>query len=353
MSLSREQRTALRHRLADECALVMMPNPDGWNNKVKTPEQKQEIIDRAQTLQTGIRLTYHEKKCHAMLVIRKALGWGNFGEIVDPDKAAINWAVSYSGGGDSTVLSHLMESMGAKVRHVGSNTRMEYPETVRQWKVWAAWLEERGIEFSMVFPDVRPKELWKKIGVPLLSKQLGYKFRKFASHGEGRMSEAVPADFRDTFHKLKAAGLKITDQCCDELKKKPLKKWAKENKVGGFFTGVRAGESMLRRMTWIRFGSMYESTYHGKKWICNPLSFWTKEDIDRYIQENKIEFHRPKTIRGGSGCVACMFGCHLAAAEGSPNALQQLAIANPKLHQVALDEWGYREVLDLLEIPYE
>jgi hypothetical protein len=47
-----------------------------------------------------------------------------------------------------------------------------------------------------------------------------------------------------------------------------------------------------------------------------------------------------------------MFGCHLVK-EGEPNALQELAKLNPKMHKAALDEWGYREVLDLLNIPYE
>lgn len=355
MNLSSEQRVALKQRLADECALIMLPNPEGWNDRIKTAEQKAEIKDRAQTLQAGIRLPYERKLILTERIIREALGLDSQNRPLERDfpTKGVNWAVSYSAGGDSTILSHFMVArMSLKTRHVGSNTRMEYPETVKQWREWAAFLESHGVEFSMVFPAVRPRELWKKIGVPLFSKQLAYKYRKFAASPDSLMSSAIPDEFKELFAKIRGAGMKITDQCCDELKKKPLKKWAKENGITGYFTGVRAGESMLRRMTWIRFGSLYESTYHGRMWIANPLAFWTQEDRERYLRENDIVCHQPQTIRGGSGCVTCMFGCHMAAQAGEENALQQLAKMNPRLHAEALDEWGYREVLDLLEIPY-
>lgn len=349
--LSSEQRVALKQRVADDCALIMLPNPKGWNDRHKTPEQKQEIVDRAQTLQAGIRMTYEQKVAHAQLVIRRALGIDATGELLDPDMAAINWAVSYSAGGDSTVLSHLMTvGMGLKIQHVGSNTRMEYPETVKQWREWAVFLESHEVKFSMVFPTVKPRELWKKIGVPIWSKQIGKKFGDYSRSSTDTIPRSVPDNLREAFRRLKSAGLKVTHKCCDELKKKPLAKWDKENGITGHFTGMRCSESRARRLMWIQVGALYNSVSH-RQWICNPLSFWTGEDIARYKEENRVSFHRPNTIRGGSGCVACMFGCHLTG-PGEPNALQQLAVSNPKMHVEALDEWGYREVLDLLEIPY-
>lgn len=341
MKLTTEQKTDLRHREAHDCSLIMMPNPERWNSKNKTPEEKQEIVDRARTLQAGINMTYEQKVAHAEKVIETAL-----------KQEGVNWAVSYSGGKDSTVLSHLMVfGRGLKIPHVMSNTRMEYPETVRQVKEWYELLNKFGVEGHMAFPTVRPKELWSKIGVPLWSKQMSQKYGDYYRNPFDKMPKSVPANLYDDFKKLKEAGLKITPKCCSELKKKPLAKWDKLNNITGHFMGIRCGESRARRLMWIQRGALYNSVAH-RQWLCSPLVFWTEKDVLRYIEENNITFHRPNTIRGGSGCVTCMFGCHLTS-DGEPNALQQLKVNNPKMHAMALDEWGYREVLDLLNIPYE
>lgn len=337
-SLSPEQQFSLSIRDAMDCSLIMLPNPRGWNDKTKTPEQKQEIVDRAQTLQTGIHLSYENKLVHAKKVIRKALD------------SPVTWQLSFSGGKDSKVLSHLMYfDMGIKPPHVNSNTRMEYPETVAEIQKWYALLRFYEIDCHVVFPDKRPKDLWKEIGVPLWSKMIAYKYRKFFRSASDKISKDVPENLKPVFHKLKAAGFKVTDQCCDELKKKPMKKFAKKMGFTGSFTGVRCAESRMRRLNWIRFGSLYNSSYHGDQWICNPLSFWTKDDIWRYLREHDIAPAPTGSARGGSGCVTCMFGCHMH----DKNSMQELAVTNPKMHKAALDDWGYRDVLDFLEIPYE
>jgi 3'-phosphoadenosine 5'-phosphosulfate sulfotransferase (PAPS reductase)/FAD synthetase len=88
-------------------------------------------------------------------------------------------------------------------------------------------------------------------------------------------------------------------------------------------------------------------------WICNPLAFWTLEDVARYLKDNEITVLRPDTASGGSGCVTCLFGSHMQKAAGIPNAMQDLKTRNPKMWEAALTEWGYKEVLDTLNIPYE
>ena len=340
---------ALRHHDAMDCGVIQLPQMSFWNlaAKDKTPEQKQHIIDRAQTLQAGINLSYENKILHARKVIKQAFD--------REEEDGVRWAISFSAGRDSTALSHmLVADLGiTRVPHVMSNTRMEYPETLKMFKQWREWLQERGVECHQVFPDIRPKELWPKIGVPLWSKQVAYKYRKFVTSKSGKMPSHVPEDLHDQFRQAKAAGLKITEKCCDYLKKKPLKKWDKEHGITGHFTGVRCSESRARCLAWITSGALYQATSHGGLWISNPLAFWTEKDVERYLAENNIEVLRPNTVNGGSGCVTCLFGNRAREAEGNPNAMQELKISNPKMHACALDEWGYREVLDTLGVPYE
>jgi len=326
-----------------DCAVVMLPGMAFWNKKAvdKSPEEKQEIIDRAQTLAAGLKLDFAQKIQHARKVVGHAL---------DQD---VKWAVSYSGGRDSTVLSHLMvHEMGLRIPHVMSNTRMEYPETIKQVNRWYAGLRELGVECHTVFPDDRPNTLWKEIGVPLWSKEMGYHYRKFLKSKKEEPSVMVPDWLREDFKRAKTAGVKVTDLCCDRLKKKPMKKFDKLHGVTGHFTGVRCAESRVRRLAWIQKGALYKASTHDI-WIANPLAFWTEQDVKAFMASRKIEVLVPDTLTGGSGCVTCMFGCAERAKEGTPNAMQDLKTRNPRMWKAALDDWGYREVLEFFEIPYE
>lgn len=343
MKLSIEQTFALKHREAHDCSLISMPNMGFWNSKKKSPEELAHIIDRAQTLQAGINMPYADKVKHAKKVISAAL------------KQHQHWAISYSGGRDSTVLSHLMvEGMGIlNIPHVMSNTRMEYPETIKMVTAWYARMRELGVECNVVFPDVRPHTLWKQIGVPVWSKEIAYKYRKFAASPTDNVPVHVPDDLVAEFRRAKAAGIKITEKCCDVLKKKPLKKFNQKLGIKGNFTGVRCSESRARRLAWITKGALYQAVTHGNQWIANPLAFWTEQDVATYLKVHQIDVLRPDTLSGGSGCVVCMFGCRSRAQEGTPNALQDLKTRNPRMWTAALDDWGYRDVLEFLNIPYQ
>ena len=327
------------------CTTISMPDMEFWNTpkKDKTEEQLRHIEARAGTLQKGINLDMIDKWEVTERIIKRAL---------DEDAT---WAVSYSGGRDSTVLSHFItEQMNIRdIPHVMSNTRMEYPESIKQVRNWFRRLEALGVECHTVFPDRRPNELWKDIGVPLWSKGLAYKYRKFSRSKSDKIPSNVPAYLHDDFRKAKAMGLKITEKCCEELKKKPMKRWDKEHGVNGHFTGVRCAESRMRRLAWIQKGALYQSSEQGNMWFANPLAFWTLEDVEGYLREFNLEVLRPDTPTGGSGCVTCMFGCQSRAQEGTNNNMQDLKERNPKMWRAALDEWGYRDVLDKMEIPYE
>ncbi len=218
---------------------------------------------------------------------------------------------------------------------------------------WFRRLRELGVECHTVFPDVRPNTLWKDIGVPLWSKEIAYKYRKFAKSKSENISKHVPANLHDQFRLAKSKGLKITDKCCEALKKKPMWKWDRLHDIAGHFTGVRCSESRARRLAWLQKGALYQAVTHHNLWICNPLAFWTLADVERYLKDNELTVIRPDTASGGSGCVTCLFGNKMQEAAGIPNAMQELKISNPKMHACALDERGYREVLDTLGVPYE
>ena len=81
--------------------------------------------------------------------------------------------ISYSGGKDSTVLSHIAKSMYPDILHLFSNTTNEYPETLQHIK-WEQ--EENDTNLIMVLPADVHGEIWtfKKVveryGYPVFSK---------------------------------------------------------------------------------------------------------------------------------------------------------------------------------------
>jgi 3'-phosphoadenosine 5'-phosphosulfate sulfotransferase (PAPS reductase)/FAD synthetase len=81
--------------------------------------------------------------------------------------------ISYSGGKDSTVLSHIAKSMYPDILHIFADTTNEYPETIEH----VHWEKEKnGTNIITVIPKDKHDEIWtfKKVveryGYPMFSK---------------------------------------------------------------------------------------------------------------------------------------------------------------------------------------
>lgn len=320
-----------------DCAMIQLEMPQGWQKRAeaKSPAEYAELENRGRILSAGMGMSLERKIDYSLRVIERAL-------VVNP-----SWAVSFSAGRDSTVLSHLIvQVFGAKIPHVMSNTRMERPEVLKQAAVWREWLGSRGASLHMVYPSLRPGEVWHQVGLPIWSKMIASKVRQFQATGNEAHLRQIPQALHGQIRTLTDAGVAVTDQCCDRLKKDPLHAFDHEHGIGGHFVGIRAEEARNRRMSFIQQGALYESVRH-RQWIANPLIHWLRADIDTYLDRNGIA--PPFTAR--SGCVTCMFGDHLKE-EDDLNALQQLHRQNPKLWAQALHEWGYQDALDRIGMSY-
>ncbi len=327
------------------CGWIMLDMPENWQG-TKTEAQTAELSRRGKALSAGMNESFENKLDYAIRVIERAM-------MIAKTKG-IKWAVSYSAGRDSTILSYIIvEILGWKIPHVMSNTRMEYPEVQRQAQRWKKWLEARGVEMTVVFPKKRPAEVWKE-GFPLWGKEIARKFRIWAASDNPKHWAAIPDSIKPAALRVRAAGIKVTDQCCDRLKKEPMAEWDKANGIGGHLTGIRCEEAQARRLMFIQRGSMYNSTLHGQ-WLAHPLTHWREMDLRKFCQERKLIIERPTDGEGlpsRSGCTTCAFGAHLAKADGKENALQRLKRDNPKMWETAMDDWGYRHALDVAGVDH-
>jgi 3'-phosphoadenosine 5'-phosphosulfate sulfotransferase (PAPS reductase)/FAD synthetase len=139
---------------------------------------------------------------------------------------------------------------------------------------------------------------------------------------------------------------KVSERCCDIMKKKPIHLYIKETKTYPYI-GTLASDSQQRRASYVKTGC---NTYEGDK-KSRPLSIWTEDDIWSYIKKNNLDYASiyKKGVHN-TGCMFCMFGCHL---EKEPNRFQFMKKTHPKLHSYCIEKLNLKEILDFLNIPYE
>ncbi len=188
------------------------------------------------------------------------------------------------------------------------------------------------------------------------------------------------------------AKFKCSHKCCDIMKKKPAELYEKQTGKKPFI-GTLAEESILRKKVWIKQGC---NAFTNKRPTSQPLSFWTKQDILHYAKKynmpyppvygdivleigneidnqiNIIDYlgeyeanDKLKTTgRDRTGCIFCMFGCHL---EKEPNRFQRLKESHPKQYKYCIGggemvdgKWqpnkeglGLGYVLDYIGVKYE
>ena len=136
------------------------------------------------------------------------------------------------------------------------------------------------------------------------------------------------------------APFEISNKCCAVMKKEPANRYAKETGRKPI-TAQMASESFLRQSKWLKYGC---NAFESKKPMSNPMSFWTEQDVLKYIRENNIEicsvygdivpdYEKTEEMEGQmdiadlglindnrkfkttgcdrTGCMFCGFGCHL------------------------------------------
>lgn len=204
--------------------------------------------------------------------------------------------VSFSGGKDSTVLLHLVREIFPDVEAVYVDTGLEYPE-IKQFV-------KSHDNVTILRPEMSFRQVLDKYGYPIISKEVSRDVGRTQKNGginsktgeftySYKMLNGLVLDKqgrpslynKEKWKFLLNAPFKISNECCDIMKKKPLHKFDKET-LKKPIVGVMTDESRQRQMQWLKTGC---NAFDNKNPQSKPMSFWTEQDVLEYCVYNKIQ----------------------------------------------------------------
>lgn len=236
--------------------------------------------------------------------------------------------VGFSGGKDSTVLLDLCRIIKPDINAVFCNTGNEYPDIVRFVRELK---NTEGYNIEIIYPELKPNEVFEKYGFPLVSKSVSALVGKVRRNPNGKVYQNFVVN-RESLFKLPQKWMflleekfYISEKCCYQLKKIPFHKY--HLKTGLFpISGEMASESLQRQMKYLQAGGCNQ---FGDITISKPLSIWLEEDILEYIKKRNLkisDIYNKGAKR--TGCMFCGYGCQFK----DDNRLQMCYDMYPKMY---------------------
>lgn len=308
---------------------------DGKNGFEKTKLTKQILIERQ-------KWTLEQKIDHTLGAIEQFYNAFN-GKVY----------VAFSGGKDSTVLLHLVRRFYPNVKAVFADTGLEYPEIRDFCK------QTDNCKF------MKPKRTFKwvieKYGYPIISKKISMgisryrnttsdlqkQLRKFGGINPTSGKKQNPS-IPKKYHYCIDAPFKISEQCCDVLKKEPLKRYEKESGQKPIIAEM-SEESTLRTLEYLKHGC---NAFEKKQPQSTPMMFWTEEDIWLYLEKYKVPYSEIYNMGyKRTGCMFCIFGI-MNEDKSRNNRFEQMKTTHPAQYNYCINKLGIGKVLDFIGIKY-
>ena len=245
--------------------------------------------------------------------------------------------VTISGGSDSDIMLDILEKCRYphnQIDYVFFDTGIEYQATKDHLK----YLENK---YKIKIRTVKPKEsiplVVKKYGSPIFSKQISEMLMRLQKH-EFDFSDESFENLYNRYPKCKCAlkwwtnhhendshfninrkswlkefmllnkpNFKISNKCCEKVKKNLIKSLEKENNYEVSCSGVRKSEGGTR-------ATAYKNCFTKGDIIdaYRPIFFFTNKDKEDYKKLFDIQYSDCYEVYGlrRTGCAGCPFGIH-------------------------------------------
>lgn len=229
-----------------------------------------------------------------------------------------NAHISYSGGKDSTALHYLLDMAlpNNDIPRIYANTGIEYIEMVKYVKSKAA----QDKRFVILNQDKNIRKTLNEFGYPFKSKLHSQKvWRGQNNLRKGKeisdfLKQYIDPDYKSMIQKCpnvltyqfkEILPFKISDKCCDKLKKALFHRYEEETDRKITITGMRADEGGAReKLTCL--------THNNTKF--HPLIVVSDEWEEEFIKRNNIKLcklYYPPYDFDRTGCKGCPFALTL------------------------------------------
>lgn len=281
--------------------------------------------------------------------------------------------LAFSGGKDSTVVLALIKQLmdegtipeGA-IPAVYCDTRLEYDVILR----FVEWVKDNWYSnVEIIKPEKTFAEIIREYGKPAVSKTKSEHLSRMQRNREngfpdGRIKSfgylvGVPKDFRGCtlgdkhIHMISTDfDIRISNKCCDFLKKKPNAVYRKQHNIEGYFTGERMAEGSAREKNFVKklaSGQNICTAYQDNVTKKMPIVDWDDETLEAFIEQYNVPLSQAYTIYGlkRTGCYLCPF---------SPRIQHDLEVTcqyEPKKYRAALGFLKDVYIAQGVELPFD
>lgn len=224
--------------------------------------------------------------------------------------------IAFSGGKDSTVLSHIIDKAlpDNEIPRVYTQTAIEYSLVQKFINEFAA-KDPRFVQIKLNF---NLREMLEKYGYPFKSKEHAEKLSTYQKSGIdsksvqsylNKTSFGCPKILREQF--TPEYKLKCSKDCCRKLKKEPFAKFQKEAGRPISITGIRKAEGGAR-------ASSSCAVFQGKDLHkFNPLFVVNDDFLQQYIERERVaisDIYKAPYNFERTGCLGCPFNKDLQSA---------------------------------------
>ena len=229
-----------------------------------------------------------------------------------------NAYISFSGGKDSTILHYLIDMAlpNNRIPRVFINTGIEYNYIVDFVKELAS----KDDRFIILKPSQPIKPMLERVGYPFKSKEHSMRVDQFNKGSNAKFIKKYlgQTDYKGQFVCPKSLLYQFEEKgkyhysnlCCNELKKKPIHKWQKENKRFISITGMRKEEGGNRA----GIKGCILTNKKGSIVKFHPLLVVNDEFENWFIEKNNIKlcklYYEPFNFKR-TGCKGCPYSLDL------------------------------------------
>lgn len=181
-------------------------------------------------------------------------------------------------------------------------------------------LADKDERFEIIRPSQNIKTMLEKVGYPFKSKEHSNKVELYKNGSRSKSVMTYKDGFKDRrtskfqcpealkYQYEEDFKLHISSHCCDELKKKPFKKWAKENNRPITITGMMVEEGGQRaHLDCIVTKNNEVVKFHP---LSKVTSEWEKWFIDEYNIKICDLYYEPFNFER-TGCKGCPYSQNL------------------------------------------